>query len=235
MQDDASEYETLGREAGALYCDETAVIDVKPILGQIAPFFNGTNINCISGKSLTDVRREHGLTGSYESNYDIVIGSTIARIRMIMAYGWAALLGGAQISTDNLSEFLTGFWTLCGDEGTFRIFQKLMKGLEAPQVAVALGIPDKFIIKTPTDGLGISDSDLHQLYGHLYKPGLTYIDVDKALIASLAGHKYPDSHYPNVHRDDHPVWLQHKKTDYKRNVFCPSRHELRLPVIPNVG
>jgi len=47
------------------------------------------------------------------------MGNCKARIRMICLYDLAQLNRGIVISTDNFTEYLTGFWTLHGDVGDY--------------------------------------------------------------------------------------------------------------------
>jgi NAD+ synthetase len=107
-------------------------------------------------------------------------GNIKARLRMITLYHIAQLTGGIVISTDNLSEFWMGFWTLNGDVGDLAPIQHLWKGLEEHALAEALGVPRESIEAEPTDGLDITPggTDRDQL-------GLPYEDLDRVIIALL--------------------------------------------------
>jgi len=107
-------------------------------------------------------------------------GNIKARLRMITLYHIAQLTGGIVISTDNLSEFWMGFWTLNGDVGDLAPIQQVWKGLEEYTIAKALGAPEESINAVPTDGLDITPggSDEDQL-------GLPYRDLDRVIIALL--------------------------------------------------
>jgi NH3-dependent NAD+ synthetase len=84
------------------------------------------------------------------------------------------------MSTDNQSEYQLGFWTLHGDVGDYDPLQALWK-TEVYQVAeylkelyeksgnikAAEAIADSIAL-TPTDGLGISGSDLDQIGASSY-------------------------------------------------------------------
>ena len=98
-------------------------------------------------------------------------GNMKARMRMIMLYDLAQLYKGIVISTDNYTEFLTGFWTLHGDVGDYAPIMNLWKTEvyhlskyllaecdEAQKTAL-----DSCIKATPVDGLGISANDCVQL------------------------------------------------------------------------
>lgn len=98
-------------------------------------------------------------------------GNLKARMRMLVLYDLAQLYHGMVISTDNYTEYLTGFWTLHGDVGDYAPIQHLWKtevyalstfllAEENPQQRCAL---QSCIDATPVDGLGISKSDCDQL------------------------------------------------------------------------
>jgi NAD+ synthase len=116
-------------------------------------------------------------------------GNIKARIRMIYLYNLASAHGGLVLSTDNLTELMVGFWTLHGDVGDYGLIQKYwktevyelmsylvttygphsIKGTERAEALLAC------INAVPTDGLGITSSDLEQLGAS------TYAEVDKIL------------------------------------------------------
>lgn len=98
-------------------------------------------------------------------------GNIKARIRMTYLYDQAHSFNGIVISTDNFSEYTAGFYTVHGDVGDFAPLQGLFKSSEIPLLAKELRVPEKFWRVTPTDGLGISNSDEEQL-------GMTYLEWD---------------------------------------------------------
>lgn len=118
-----------------------------------------------------------------ESKYQTPIanGNIQARLRMIYLYNLASIHKGLVMSTDNQTEYQLGFWTIHGDVGDFDPIQGLWKtevyelakwligyyyGCEAIKKSMSL---------TPTDGLGISNSDLDQIGAK------SYYDVDRVL------------------------------------------------------
>lgn len=115
----------------------------------------------------------------------IANGNIQARLRMIYLYNLASIHNGLVMSTDNQTEYQLGFWTIHGDVGDFDPIQDLWK-TEVYQLAewlklfyytdadkaVAIGESIKL---TPTDGLGISNSDLDQIGAKSYN------DVDRVL------------------------------------------------------
>lgn len=118
----------------------------------------------------------------------IANGNLQARCRMKHLYDIASIRKGLVMSTDNQTEYQLGFWTIHGDVGDFDPIQDLWKtevyqlaewlklfyytdGDDADK-AVAIGESIKL---TPTDGLGISNSDLDQIGAKSYN------DVDRVL------------------------------------------------------
>lgn len=98
-------------------------------------------------------------------------GNIRARLRMITLYDEAARNKGVVASTDNYSELLTGFWTLHGDVGDVAPLQFFNKSFEVPKVGEYLGLSEDIWRATPTDGLGISNSDEDQF-------GFSYLELD---------------------------------------------------------
>jgi NAD+ synthetase len=99
----------------------------------------------------------------------IAEGNLKARSRMLFLYHAAQMCQGCVLSTDQLDELLTGFWTLHGDVGDISPLQLIPKTTEyalAEMLCSLLDHPEPLeaaIAATPTDGLGITSSDLDQL------------------------------------------------------------------------
>lgn len=114
----------------------------------------------------------------------IQLGNIRARLRMTTLYNEAARHGGIVASTDNFSELAAGFWTLHGDVGDIAPLQYLNKSWEVPLLAKYIGFPESIWRATPTDGLGISNSDEDQL-------GCSYLEwdigVSELIAASMEG------------------------------------------------
>lgn len=141
----------------------------------------------------------------------IRLGNIKARIRMIYLYNLAQLNSGMVLSTDNYTELLLGFWTLHGDVGDYGMVQNLWKmevyglsewiakneGGEGSEVFNALMA---CVDATPTDGLGITSSDVEQLGAENYE------EVDTILQAELTE---PGS-------QDHTVAKRYYGTMFKR-------------------
>lgn len=107
-------------------------------------------------------------------------GNIKARLRMITLYHIAQLTGGIVISTDNLSEFWMGFWTLNGDVGDLSPIQYVWKGLEEYTIAEALGVPRESLEAVPTDGLDVIPGGIDE-----DQLGLPYEELDRIIIALL--------------------------------------------------
>lgn len=94
-----------------------------------------------------------------------------ARLRMATLYAVAAQVNGRVIGTGNMSESVVGYYTLWGDGACdFNPIADLYVD-EVIELGRQLGLPDKFILKTPSDGMS-GKSDEENL-------GFTYDDVKK--------------------------------------------------------
>lgn len=101
----------------------------------------------------------------------VFYSNTPARIRMSVLYGISALVGGRVANTCNKSEDYVGYSTKFGDAaGDFSPLSDLLV-CEVKALGYELGLPKKFIEKTPEDGLsGKTDED---------NMGFTYAVLDK--------------------------------------------------------
>lgn len=110
-------------------------------------------------------------------------GNIKARLRMITLYDIASKMGGIVMGTSNLSEWWTSFWTKNGDVGDINpigelwktevydlakyLKENVFKDSKALEAAISL---------IPTDGNGVSKSDMEQIM-----PGYTYNEIDHVL------------------------------------------------------
>lgn len=145
--------------------------------------------------------------------YKIRQGNVKARMRMIYLYELAAKHKGMVLSTDNYTEFLLGFWTLHGDVGDYGMIQNIWKtevyamseylveNIKDAKMSEAL---DACIDAVPTDGLGITNSDLDQIGASSYQ------EVDEILIEYL---KNPN----NKDVLNHKVVQRKIASEFKRN------------------
>lgn len=166
----------------------------------------------------------------------IANGNLQARCRMMYLYDIASRHKGLVMSTDNQTEYQLGFWTIHGDVGDFDPIQDLWK-TEVYELAkwisnrykniehhhtIMTGAGSKSdaielsIALTPTDGLGISNSDLEQIGAR------TYYDVDRVLQtlickASPENDKLQDSLEQELGREVvHKIIKRHTASEFKR-------------------
>lgn len=156
---------------------------------------------------------------------NVRFGNIKARFRMIYLYDKAHRHDGIVLSTDNLTEFNLGFWTLHGDVGDLGFIQQLWKTevygmahylcaryakiVVDPKVihwekyAFGKAALSKAIYATPTDGLGITNSDFDQIGVSSYE------EVDKLLL------EYIKSGSKDKLLEKHPVIQRHLKYSFK--------------------
>lgn len=173
--DTKSDEENRANAIGSSFCDIFENIDLSRWYYASLPFMNYSPYS-----------------GSF--NESINKGNIKARLRMIFLYDAARQGHGMVLSTDNLTEYLLGFWTLHGDVGDFGCIQHLWKtevyGLSdwiMENIFTSNGSPAKNMsLKScaqavPTDGLGITDSDFEQLGLH------NYYEIDEDLYDLISG------------------------------------------------
>lgn len=141
-------------------------------------------------------------------------GNFKARIRMIYLYDLAQKNSGMVLSTDNYTELLCGFWTLHGDVGDYGMIQNLWK-TEVYEMSKYLSeiLENSNSLKEcinaiPTDGLGISNSDLEQL-------GVSsYDEADNILMKYLGILEYEND---KELIENHIIVKRYINTEFKRN------------------
>lgn len=108
-----------------------------------------------------------------KSGIDIKEQTTInlaPRLRMTTLYAVSQSHNGRVMNTSNLSEDWCGYATRYGDSVGDYSPLSLLTCTEVKAIGKALGLPDKFVEKVPSDGLwGITDEE---------KFGFTYNDLD---------------------------------------------------------
>ena len=101
-------------------------------------------------------------------------GNIMARVRMTLLYREAAKHKYVVINTCNLSEDLTGYFTIGGDGlGDIAPIAHLMKK-QVYKLAEYLEIPEHLINRIPSAGLWDLQTDEQEL-------GFTYVDLDKVI------------------------------------------------------
>lgn len=111
-------------------------------------------------------------------------GNIMARVRMIALFDWAKELGALIVGTENRSEYLLGYFTRHGDEGSdiepivgYYKFQVRL-------LAEVLKVPQAILDKAPSAGLWDGQTDEGEL-------GFTYQQADNVFMAYF-DHGYTD-------------------------------------------
>ena len=190
------------------------------------------------------------------SRTPIANGNLQARCRMMYLYDLASRHKGLVMSTDNQTEYQLGFWTIHGDVGDFDPIQDLWK---TEVYGLANYLRDRYKSKAlealhndyketcdkyramsyavyssckliPTDGLGISNSDLEQIGAK------SYDEVDDILSRYIPFKEYRQKHGEPLHPHDemaesdcwsqlcarhgedvvNKVWGRHLASEFKR-------------------
>lgn len=165
------------------FCDDYKLVDFQPIYSAV----------------LIDIetpRRHLGKSVRSEFERRVRNGNIKARLRMIQLFHTAHATNGMVLSTDNFTEYLLGFWTMHGDVGNFGMIQNLWKSevyLMANSIDLivemdynAVNAMNACMDAVPTDGLGITESDLDQFGSEVE----SYADVDRILYDYLRGEKF---------------------------------------------
>lgn len=142
----------------------------------------------------------HIISGIIKGNvpYDVDLSqdtkiNTPPRIRMTTLYAVAQTLphGGRVCNTCNLSEDYVGYSTKYGDAaGDFSPLAQYTVN-EVLQIGKALALPDRFVFKTPSDGLcGLSDEE---------KIGFTYEVLDKYIRTGICDNEHIKDKIDRMH------------------------------------
>ena len=198
--------------------------------------------NSLEGWRLFANGIERGL-GSLLPNADdkklkIRAGNTKARYRMAYLYNLASKHDGMVLGTDNLTEYMLGFWTLHGDVGDFGLIQNLWKtevygladwwiiyGDTSSETVLGSVSMSRCVNAVPTDGLGITDSDLDQLLPAGYTNSHGRITTQGNDFNHIDGYKCVDTNLINYLLSPQPanpyikysVIRRHLQTEFKRN------------------
>jgi len=156
---------------GKAFCDEYYKENIQPLYEQASDFFSHTG-------------------GTKGETTKIAEGNIKARIRMMYLWHLGGLRNGLVMDTDNMTEHYLGFFTINGDCNYLTPIGALWKtevyGLSNYLVTNRLAGDAREALQaaidmTPTDGNGVSGSDLDQIM-----PGATYQEVDDILRSYLA-------------------------------------------------
>lgn len=187
----------VSKLVGEAFCDDFKSIPMQP---SYTAFLDNLSFEEHSSYVHSDCV-ERAESDVWDMQTPVANGNIQARLRMIYLYNLASIHKGLVMSTDNQTEYQLGFWTIHGDVGDFDPIQGLWKtevyglanwlvsyyrsnkGTYVPSDNIAerdkrWDMEDaliKSIALTPTDGLGISNSDLDQIGAK------SYYDVDRVL------------------------------------------------------
>ena len=194
---------SLARKVGEAFCDDFKEVYLWDIYNEISGVFKNLEM--------------------YQ-NTPISEGNIMARLRMIYLYNLAGIHKGLVMDTDNLTEHYLGFWTIHGDEGDYNPIGGLWKtevyglsnwlhneyysdkSMNENKLVALLGS----IEAIPTDGNGISSSDLEQIGGK------DYYEVDKILVPLVMegwNDEILEKFNPDVVKK---IWNRYKNSGFKR-------------------
>lgn len=152
-------------------------------------------------------------------NIKIKHGNIKARLRMIYLYNLAATHNGIVIDNDNKTEWQLGFRTLHGDEGDitplanfyktelYQLAKSYLETLSNEREQKAL---QAVINAVPTDGLGISSSDVEQFGVN------SYDEVDLTLMAIERLELGYEEPCPFIDEGQKKIWNRWKNSAFKR-------------------
>lgn len=218
---------------GKAFCNNFEVTNLYEVFNKFLTLVDGDNLTSLRQTPIAD-------------------GNIQARLRMIYLYNLASIHKGLVMSTDNQTEYQLGFWTIHGDVGDFDPIQGLWKtevyelakwligyyygcGIKkevdadgARKICDMCEAIKKSMSLTPTDGLGISNSDLEQIGAKSYNE---VDDILKTLISCesseetymLAGNvvhiqanKKSDLYKKYGEDVVNKVWSRHLASEFKR-------------------
>ena len=232
---------------GEAFCNEFSVYRLER--SYRAALFDAGDVNMANSYHLDELEE-------MPSRTPIANGNLQARCRMMYLYDIASRYKGLVMSTDNQTEYQLGFWTIHGDVGDFDPIQDLWKtevyglanylqdhykskALEALRndyketcdnyKAMSCAIYNSCKL-VPTDGLGISNSDLEQIGAK------SYAEVDDILSRYIPFKEYRQKHGEPLHPHDemaesdcwsqlcarhgedvvNKVWDRHLASEFKR-------------------
>lgn len=232
---------------GETFCDEFEVYRLER--SYRAALFDAGDVNMANSYHLDELEE-------MPSRTPIANGNLQARCRMMYLYDLASRHKGLVMSTDNQTEYQLGFWTIHGDVGDFDPIQDLWK---TEVYGLANYLRDRYKSKAlealhndyketcdkyramsyavyssckliPTDGLGISNSDLEQIGAK------SYDEVDDILSRYIPFKEYRQKHGEPLHPHDemaesdcwsqlcarhgedvvNKVWSRHLASEFKR-------------------
>jgi NAD+ synthetase len=212
---------------GNAFCTDFKVVNLKH---SYTAFLS--NLTLESGDEIVDNDDQVQMaeTAAYLQN-KIANGNIQARLRMIYLYNLASIHNGIVMDTDNLTEHNLGFWTINGDVGDLNPigdlwktevyelakfclerYKKLQEAVDDSEKKYCLKIEalEKSIALAPTDGLGITSTDLDQIGAR------SYYEVDY-ILKSFLGIDTSDMEDPHSEKEVFDkVIARHLGSEHKR-------------------
>lgn len=191
---------------GKMFCTDYAEIDLTRLYIYSIPHFEETRCPNTNLSYDEKIRR----------------GNIKARLRMIHLYNLAQDRKGIVVDNDNLTEHLIGFWTINGDIGditpladlfkteAYELAKVYMEHLSTSEEKEAL---QSVIDAVPTDGLGITSSDVEQF-------GVkSYNEVDEILYHTVFNSENAKEILKHKYDEEtiNKVVSRHVNSDFKRN------------------
>lgn len=146
--------------------------DVKKIADELGIKLQNVEISPILG----GVKDEIG----FDEEEKIANANLKARIRMLILYYYANLLGYLVVGTSNRSELRCGYFTKYGDGAADLLPMGSLYKTQVRKIAQEVGVPQDIIDKTPSAGLWKGQKDEEEL-------GLSYDKIDRIYAGADAG------------------------------------------------
>ncbi|MDF1584044.1 MAG: ammonia-dependent NAD(+) synthetase [Methyloprofundus sp.] len=143
--------------------------------------------------------KQQGLLTNSANNRDFHKGNVKARVRMIVQYEVAGLLGALVIGTDHSAENITGFFTKWGDGACDLAPLFGLNKRQIKQLATTLGAPVVLIEKAPTADL----EDLAPNKTDEAALGLSYYHLDEFLEGNPIPEHVSQLIIDNFHKTQH--------------------------------
>lgn len=223
---------SIADEVGELFCDEYYKVNIEELYKTTSAMFSS-------------------YAPTFNNTSKIAEGNIKARLRMMYLWHLGGLRNGVVIDTDNLTEHYLGFWTLHGDSNyitpigdlwktevyslTSYIRKNCISILDNPMkerehyfdwYEKVIAVLNKAIDIIPTDGNGVSNSDLEQIGGK------SYDEVDDVLKSVVCG-KFNTDEYIRLTNNYGVETVNKIIKRYKNSEF--KRKHLPLVIDPYTG
>lgn len=226
----------VSKLVGQAFCNEFATIYIKGVYEELLDFITATEIDAPAIRIVPNLVQT-----------PIANGNIQARLRMIYLYNLASIHKGLVMSTDNQTEYQLGFWTIHGDVGDFDPIQDLWKtevyelakwiynyyftkySVEVThdnregvaEYAKMLDAIKQSSALTPTDGLGISNSDLEQIGAKNYNEVDDILQTMLTAISKSGSEWIDAAFYVDLCKKYSQevvdkVWSRHLASEFKR-------------------